>query len=134
VSAEENLARSRKGFEAFMRGDLDTVLKTLDPDIEVFVPLDLPNSGKYHGHEGYLEWVRNWMDAWEEYTLEAEEFRAIDDDHVLTVARQSGRGRGSGLEVSGRVYFLGEYRGGKAVRLHLYLDEDSALTAAANGD
>jgi hypothetical protein len=48
----------------------------------------------------------------------------------LTVATQSGRGRGSGLEVSGTIYYVGEYRERKIIRFHLYLDEESALAAA----
>jgi ketosteroid isomerase-like protein len=130
VSAEENVELARRGFEAFARGDFASVLELFDPDIEIYVPADLPNSGTFHGHDGYTQWVQNWLEAWDEYTTQPEEYRVLDEGHVLTVATQSGRGRGSGLEVSGRVYYLAEYREGKIVRFHLYLDEESAVAAA----
>ena len=47
------------------------------------------------------EAFRDWLSAWEELRVEAEEFRELDDERVLVLSHFSGRGKTSGLE-SGR--------------------------------
>lgn len=130
---ERNLEAARRLLEAFDRGDLETVLSVLDPEIEIFLPADLPNSGTFHGHEGYLKWIQAWLEAWEDYRLEAKELRAVGDHHVLTVGRQSARGKGSGLPIEMTIYMIAEYRDAKIIRLQMYADEQSALDAAGHG-
>jgi hypothetical protein len=49
---------------------------------------------------------------------------------VLVTARQHGIGKGSGVEVELRVYYMLEYHDGLATRVHLYADRERALDAA----
>ena len=47
----ENLDLIRRGYEAFGRGDIATVLGILDPDIHWHIPGRSPLSGDYTGHD-----------------------------------------------------------------------------------
>ena len=47
----ENLELIRRGYEAFGRGDIATVLGILDPDIHWHIPGRSPLSGDYTGHD-----------------------------------------------------------------------------------
>ena len=68
-------------------------------------------------------------EAFEDYRPLIE--RLIDaGDQVVTLAIESGRGRGSGAEVqSARTAHVWTLRSGKAVRLDLYNDRAKALKA-----
>jgi len=121
---------ARAGFEAFNRGDIETVMGLLDPEVEIHSVAEVGEEGTYHGHEGYLEWTSIWLDAWDEFTVELTEIEEVDESNVLIHSRQRGRGKGSGLEVEQYGVYLFTIRNGLATRLHLYADRESALAAA----
>ena len=129
-----NLAVAREGLEAFRRGDIETFLNLLDPDVEVFSPPELPNPAQFTGRDGYLPWASQWLDAWETFELDAEGFEPLRAHHVLMTVRQHGIGKGSGAEVEMRVCYMLEYRDGLATRVHLYADREQALKAAREGE
>jgi len=70
----------------------------------------------FTGRDDYLPWASRWLDAWETFALEAEAIEPVGEHHVLTTALQRGVGKGSGVEVEMRVYYLTEYRDGLATR------------------
>jgi ketosteroid isomerase-like protein len=76
------------------------------------------------------EGTRDWLSAWEEFRHEVDEFRELDSERVLVLARYSGRGKTSGLEV-GQTRAEGanlfQVRDGKVTRIVYYLDRDHAL-------
>jgi hypothetical protein len=45
------------------------------------------------------EGIRSFLGAWEEYRVEADEYRELDDERVLVVHHVSGRGKTSGLDL-----------------------------------
>ena len=75
-----------------------------------------------------------WLEAWESFTIDVVEFEPIGERHVVGDVRQSGRGRGSGVEVEMRLGYLWEVRGGKVIRLHIVPDRETALAAARAGE
>jgi ketosteroid isomerase-like protein len=124
-----NVELARAGFEAFNRGDVDFISQFLHPEIEVHNAEEVGQAGTYHGRDGYGEWIRDWMDAWEEFRIEIEEVEEVDDQNVLVHCDQHARGQGSGVEVTRRVVFLLTLQDGLAKRLHIYGDRESALAA-----
>jgi ketosteroid isomerase-like protein len=132
--ADRNLATARQGLEDFQRGDIEAFLNLLDPDVEVFSPPELPNPAHFTGRDGYLPWTSRWLDAWESFELEAEAFEPVGEHHVLMTALQRGVGKGSGVEVEMRVYYMLQYRDGLATRVHLYADREQALEEARAGE
>lgn len=120
---------AREGFEAFNRGDVEAVLGMLSPDVEVHSVAEVGEEGTYHGREGYLEWTRIWLDAWDAFHIELVELEEVDEENVLVHSRQRGRGKGSGLEVEQEGVYLFTVRDGLVVRLHLYATREQALEA-----
>jgi uncharacterized protein len=131
---EENVAVAKAGFHAYERGDIEGLLATLDPEIDVHAQEGIPNAGEFHGHDGYLRWASNWFDAWETFEVEPEAFEPVGERHVIVPSAQRGIGRGSGVEVRMNVCYMAEIRDGLVRRLHFYLDRDLALEAALAGE
>src|SRR5262245_59081070 len=94
---ERNLARVRTGFDAFNRGDFEAVLAVLDADVEIVASRELMNSGTFHGHAGYREWLAQWLEAWEGFEPQIERIEPIGERHVVAGVRQRARGRESGI-------------------------------------
>ena len=126
TSANVDLVRSL--YAAWERGDYSSD-KWVHPEIE-YVVADGPSPGRWTGLAGMVEGWRSLISAWEGYRTEADEFRALDDEHVLVFEHRSGRGKRSGLEL-GQIHSKGAalfcVRDGKVTRLVTYLDRDRAL-------
>jgi ketosteroid isomerase-like protein len=131
---DDNVALAREGMEAFQRRDIEGILAFLSPEVEVYSQEDLPNSGEFHGHDGYLQWVGNWLDVWESFEVEPLDFEPIGERHVLVPTRQLGIGKGSGIEVRMTVCFMVEIHERLATRLHFYAEREKALAAAEAGE
>jgi ketosteroid isomerase-like protein len=130
----ENMEATRRAFETYMSGDIEGVLADAHPDVEVYLPPTLPNSGTFRGHDGYLTWVSSWLDAWEDFTIEILAMDAIGERHVLTTVRQSGTGRGSGIRVEMEAAYVTEIRDGKFAALQLYTSVEEARRIAEQRD
>jgi ketosteroid isomerase-like protein len=126
----ENIEIARAGYEAFKRSDVATVLELTDPEVEIFLPPTLPNSGTFHGHEGYMTWLGQWLEAWDDFKIEVRGMEAVGQRHVVTAIHQSGIGRGSGIPVQMDVAYMLDIRGGKVAALQMYLDRAEAVAVA----
>jgi len=133
-SGEENLALARAGIANFQRGDIDAVMAELDPEIEVYSTSELANPGTYHGPEGWLKWVGDWLEAWDDFKLTLERIEAVGDRHVVTLVRQTGKGRGSGVPVEMQAAYMWDIRDQKLVRFQLHSTWEQAVDAARNGE
>jgi ketosteroid isomerase-like protein len=125
-SQEENLALVRDAIDAYNRGDIEYILGTLHPEIEVYAEPGLVNAGTYRGIDGFTIWVSEWTDAWEYFRNDIHRIEPIGAHHVLAEVDQHARGAGSGVEVEMRLVYMFEEREGRARRLHLYRDWDAA--------
>ena len=125
-SANVDLVRSI--FVASERGDYSSV-KWADPEIE-FVVADGPSPSSKTGLAAMAEGFRGFLSAWEDYRIEAYEYRALDDERVLVLDHHGGRGKTSGLDLGkmqakGIVLFhIGD---GKVTRLIVYNDRERAF-------
>jgi ketosteroid isomerase-like protein len=117
----------RGGYDAYVRGDVESALAAFDPEIEIY-DHDIPDSGEYRGLDGLLRWEADWNVSWASWRWEPEEF--IDaGDRVVAVLRVYAKGRGSGVDVErldGAVWTL---RDGKCIRLDDYGSKAEALGA-----
>jgi ketosteroid isomerase-like protein len=127
---QENLAVARAAWDAYGAEDTDGVLAQADPEIEIYMPSDLPNSGIFRGHDGYLTWLGNWLEAWEDFTVDVQRMEPVGERHVVTSAHQSGVGKGSGVPVEMDVAYMVDIRGGKIAALHLYMTREEAIDVA----
>ncbi len=134
TSPAENVRVARDGLAAYQRGDAEAFLNFLDPEVELVSPAELPNPTHSRGRDGYVQWVTRWLDAWESFEVEAEEFEPVGERHVLIRIVQRGIGKESGIEVEMRIFYMLEVEDGMATRLHLYADREGALAAAEAGE
>src|SRR3954470_2783312 len=95
--SQENVEIVHSIYSAWQRGDFSSA-DWAHPEIE-YVIADGPSPGRWTGLAGLGEGARSWIGAWEEFTIEAEEFRELDSQRVLVLTHAHGRGKTSGLEV-----------------------------------
>jgi ketosteroid isomerase-like protein len=125
-----NLEAVSTGVDAFRRGDAEGVLDFMCPDVEIFLPVEFPNSGTYRGHDGYLAWQADWLEAWDDFSIEIAGIQPVGERHVVALIRQTGKGRGSGIPVDMRIAYMWEVRGRQAAAFHLYPTEKQAVSVA----
>jgi ketosteroid isomerase-like protein len=125
-----NMELAKAGYEAFQRSDVQTVLDLTDPEVEIYLPPTLPNSGTFQGHEGYMTWLGQWLEAWDDFQIEVRGMEAVGERHVVTSIHQSGIGSGSGIPVEMDVAYMLDIRDGKVIALQMYLSRDEATSVA----
>jgi ketosteroid isomerase-like protein len=126
ASANHELVRSICA--AWERGDYSSA-EWADSEIE-YVHVDGPAPGSWTGVAGMREGFRDFLSAWKDLCVEADEGRELDGERVLVLVYRSGRGRTSGLELAqtrtkGASVF--HFRGGKVTKLVNYMDYERAL-------
>jgi len=128
LPGKANVGLVRSIHEAWERGDYSSV-ERLDPEIEYMVA-DGPEPGAGKGLAGLGRAWGAWMSAWEDLRIEVDEYRVLDDERVLVLARKIGRGKQSGLEIDdmhAKGATICHVRGGKVTRMVLYYDREHAF-------
>ena len=127
---ERNVEIARSVVAAYNRGDMEGVLAVVSPDVEVVSTPEMPKDGRFEGHEGFMTWLTQWLEAWDEFRLVVGDVEAIDDRHVLADVRQVARGAHSGIEIDMGVVHLFEMApDGTIVRFQLHTSREAALAA-----
>jgi ketosteroid isomerase-like protein len=130
--SHDNVERVRAIYDAWARGDFSSS-DWADPRIE-FVLADGPSTGTWIGVKEMAAAWRDVLRAWADFRAEAEGCRALDDTRVLVLTRNTGRGRGSGVDVTSistkgaNVFSL---RDGKVTRIVAYWDRERILADLA---
>jgi ketosteroid isomerase-like protein len=126
--SQENLDLVRSIYDAWGRGDFGSV-EWANPDIEFVMP-DGPSPVSAKGRAEMNGVWRQVLGAWVDFRAELESCRELDEQRVLVLTRNTGRGRTSGLEV-GLVATKGanvfHIREGKATKLVAYFDRERAF-------
>jgi ketosteroid isomerase-like protein len=114
--SQENVENVRRGYEHFAAtGDfLGEVTADFVWDMSKF--RGWPEQQTYEGVAGARVFLRDWLEAWDDWTLEVE---ALHDagDKVVAIVRQRGQSKTSGLPVDmafGQVWTI---RNGKSARM-----------------
>jgi ketosteroid isomerase-like protein len=126
---DKHIDRIRRSYAAWNRRDIDAALEPIAPDVvwEVRAPgSDVVLA--YRGHEGVRVFWRDFWEAWEEISIEAERF-VEEGDSVLCAIQFRGRGRESGIEVEAPSFHVQTFRHGKVVRFQAFWDEREATAA-----
>ncbi len=129
--SQANAEIVRQGWAAWLRGDLPGLFRNFDPeavwDMSHFH--DWPESA-YHGIEGVERFLTEWVEVWPDLELEVEDVIAAPDGRVVTLLRQRGSGRDSGIPMEMSMAQIATLRDGKVTRLDNYEDRGEALRAA----
>src|ERR687898_1660924 len=85
--------------------------------------------GTYVGVDEVNEWLADWFESFENWSLDIEEvFDA--GDQVVTIVRQHGKAKHGGPEVEMRFAQVWTFRDGRGARMEMYADRNEALEAA----
>ena len=127
--SQENVEIAGRAYEAINRRGVEGAIEFLHPEIEIHDFPEIPDTRLYRGHDGFRELYRNIDALFEDLRWEPVEY--IDaGDNLIVMTRTLGRGRGSGVEVEAIVAHLWTISDGKACRLRMFGDRDTALEAA----
>ena len=123
--SQQDVDTLRANYEAFNRGDIDTVLGSLDPEVEWTEPGGggAPG-GTFKGPESVGRDVFAAVpENFDEFTAEADEFRD-EGDRVVVTGRFRGK-RKDGGELDASFEHVNEMRDGKVVRFQNNVDEEA---------
>jgi ketosteroid isomerase-like protein len=126
----EDVELVRGLYEAWLAGDEERALAGVDPEIEWVEPPDSPDSGTHRGPGGIAFSMERWREPFDSWTMSLAEVREVSEGKVLALGRQYGRARGSEVEIEAPIFHVWTIRGGKAVRMQMFLNEAEALAAA----
>jgi uncharacterized protein len=124
--ASANVDTLERGYDALNRGDLSVVLELLDPDIEWHEPAPSPEAGAHRGRDSFERFLQGWLESFDGFRVEPEQVVERGDE-LVAVVRQTGTGRGSGVQVETRLAHVWTVANGKAVRWEAVPDVEAAL-------
>ena len=114
-------------YDEWGRGNWRPVFDVYDPHMEWGWSSEfLGLGGVFQDQRDPNPRLRAWLDEWEEWRAEGEEYVEIGD-YVVVLARYHGRGRGSGVEISQEGAHVFKLRDGKVVRLEIFASREKAL-------
>ena len=130
--SQENVEAFTRGLEVGNRGDVETLLEVLDPEVAWHSALHALLGGEatvYRGHDGVREMLRDLYEAFDEIHIEISEIRDLGD-RLVAIGRTRARGKASGADVESPIGFVTELKNGKAISIQGYLDPREALESA----
>jgi ketosteroid isomerase-like protein len=128
METDEAIARLRRGYESFNRGDLEAVLEELDPEIDIEERADSPDPRRASGRDQALAAFRSLREDFDDYHFEPHEFH-VEGDHIVVVARQSATGRLSGVPVEGEIVHAWLIEDDRVAGLRAFSTLEEALEA-----
>jgi uncharacterized protein len=125
--SQENVEVVRSIYDAWARNEFPGPTNLLDAQIAYVNPPGAVEPGTRQGLAAFSRAVEQvFQEGWESWRFEPERFTP-SGDRVAVVLRYRARGRGSGVEVSGRMSALWTVRDGKAVRFEWFHGASEAL-------
>jgi ketosteroid isomerase-like protein len=126
--SQENVEIVRGGFAAYARGDLPAMLDKFAADVVVTTRPDQPDVRDFHGHDGVIEQMTEWIETWDGFSIEILRVRDVED-FVIVVAHETGHGTLSGVPMDDEVTYVFNIAAAKIVRWRMFGTEPEALEA-----
>ena len=125
-----NVEIVQRFFELARAGDWSR-LELLAKDVAYFPTPETVDAGERRGRQSFRRYLEDFLrEAWsDDVGFEATDIRG-HGDRVIARVELHGRGRASGLELSGRVFQVFTVRDGEIVRIEDFIDRAEALAAA----
>ena len=129
----KNLELVRSILAEWEHGDFRSV-HWAHPQIEYAIA-DEPGARSGRGIEAMSRKWSEFLSAWDNYRVEAREYRELDGGRVLVALTPKGRGKTSGLDIGATAGWRGSanvfhLRDGRVTRLISYFDGERALADA----
>jgi ketosteroid isomerase-like protein len=133
MTSQENLETVRRLMQAYVAGDIDGVVRQLDPGIEWDIsahPLpDWPNTGS--GLADFRRHVVGYARGWRHYRAELSELIEAGDE-ILAILRETVGLRDSDAVLDRDLPQVWTVRDGVVVRLRVFKTKAQALEAAGH--
>ena len=125
--SRENVELARRSLEAFERGDIEGALASAPP--ELVAARVHPDGAVFHGHDGLLRMVADWVEGFSEWSFTIEEL--IDaGERVVVRQHQRGLGAGSGVPVEDDDGLVYTFANGRITRFEVHAEREQALSSA----
>ena len=129
--SQENVEVLRRAYDAFNRGDLDTLASEFyDQQVEWQTSREDPDAATHRGREAVRRYFDQWLESFEGLHADVEEYIDASNDRVFTWVRWTGRGRESGIDTEWWLAIVSTLRGGRIFRVEEYFDRAEGLEAA----
>ena len=128
--SEDNLDVIRRGYEAFGRGDINTLLESFDEQI-IWVtpgPRELKTSGRRTGRQEVAEFFGSVNELFDIQRFEPKEFLA-QGDRVVVLGSETARARSTGNVVEADWVHVFTLRNGKVVAFQEFFDTAAVVAA-----
>jgi len=119
--AQDNVDVIETAYSAFAKGDIESVLEFFSDSAEIVVPESLPWGGTYEGPEGMRTFLAKALEYYTDFKAVPQKVLGADDNHVIVVARNSGRTK-SGTRVDQEVVWIYQLRDGAITSAHFFAD------------
>ena len=128
--SEDNLDVIRRGYEAFGRGDINTLLDSFDEQISWVTPgpRELKTSGRRTGRQEVGEFFASVNELFDIQRFEPKEFIA-QGDRVVVVGSETARARSTGNVVDVDWVHVFTMRNGKVVAFQEFFDTAAVVAA-----
>lgn len=124
--SSENIEAAKSAYEAFGRGDMETLKQMMAEDISWWTSDELPLGGETQGRDQVIGDFEQIPSYWSEFRVEPQEF--IDGGDWVVV-RGTQTATGDGGDMSAPFVHLMKYAGGKLARGEFYSDSAKGVKA-----
>ncbi len=133
--SEENVDLVRRAVEGFVSvgyelDNAEDFVEVAGPDIEFDISRTNPEHQVYHGRDGMIRALAQWIGTWDAYEVQAVELIDAPPDRVVTVIRERGKLKGSDAWVEHSRGAIWTIRDRKIARYEEHQDRGTALEAA----
>jgi len=128
--SEDNLGVIRRGYDAFGRGDINTLLESFDEQVSWVTPgpPELATSGRRTGRQEVAEFFVSVNELFDIQRFEPKEFLA-QGDRVVVVGSETARARPTGNVIEADWVHVFTLRNGKVVAFQEFFDTAAVVAA-----
>lgn len=131
--AADRIEILRRVLSEWEAGDFRASAGLLAPDVVAVWGEPPGDDVVCRGRREVAERFSEFLATWNEFRVAAEQFLALDEDHVLVVALQSGKGKASGAKAEMRVHIVWRFAGEQVAGTYWFIERSRALNAAGLG-
>jgi len=127
--SQENVEAVRGGWDAWLRGEISEALTYFDDDVVATRVAPMPDVTSYHGREGLLQILADWVEGFDDFQMSTEEFIDANDEQVVVRVHQRAVGVQSRAPIEADFWFVHTLRNRRGIRVDIYGSKSQALKA-----
>jgi len=129
--SQEDIAAVEDAYRALARGGLDGFLEHWTDDLDHRSIVGAPDDrGPIHGKHAMRTYVQDWIETFDEFTIQPVELIDADNNVVVAVLRYGGHAKLSGIATVETFGVVFKIRDGMIARGREYATRQEALEAA----